>query len=136
MLAAGQNDRLQNELKHAQTLLVDIADQERAKHEEKVINLQMNMRIVEERYQAAKTDMKMLEKKLKRKNTDISNQKQHFAQSEAETLRKVENVEAKAKNRDTELEKMKALINERDSLHTEALKKMEDKLKKREERSE
>jgi hypothetical protein len=51
-----QNSKLQGDLKHAQTLIIDIADQERAKYEDKIISLQMNLKIKDEKYQAAKND--------------------------------------------------------------------------------
>jgi len=48
--------KLQADLKQAQTLIIDIADQERAKYEDKIISLQMNLKIKDEKYEAAKND--------------------------------------------------------------------------------
>jgi len=65
-LMEAANSRLSVELKQAQTLLIDIADQERAKYEDKIISLQMNLKIKSEKYRAAKSDFKQLEKAFKR----------------------------------------------------------------------
>ena len=96
----------------------------------------MNMRIKEERYHAAKTDLKALEQTLKRTNSEATPYKQVFEQTEAEERRKAENIEAKAKKRDSELDRMRALIDEKDNQHAEAIKKLEEKLSKREARAE
>jgi hypothetical protein len=96
----------------------------------------MTIKIKDEKLQAAKLDVKGLEKKLQRRNTEVDTQKHAIVQNEAEDRKRTEQTEAILKKRDIELERLKALLDEKEAQHRDELAKVETKQAKREQRTE
>lgn len=113
---------------------MDIEDQERAKYEDKIISLQMNLKLKSEKYNAAKHDLMLLEKKLQRQTTDLNSQRRALESIENDERKRNESAEVQLKKREQECDRLRGQIAELENAHKQELQTLEAKLQKREQR--
>ena len=126
---------LQSELKNTQHNLVDNIENERTRLDDRIIQMQMQLKIKDEKIQAQRDDMRVLEQRLQTKISEMSAQRNTIEETEEVDKKRLEGHQQEIDRKEQELQRVVRLQQEKEEELSKLTKKFEDKLAKKQKRA-
>ena len=135
MQTENHKQSLQTELKTTQNNLVDNIESERNRLDDRLIQLQMSIKVKDEKILAQRHEIKILEKKLHTKLSEMSQQRHTIEETEVNGKKLLEGHQYELERRELELKRINRLQQEKDDEIRHMNERFDSKLAKRQKRA-